>query len=175
MKSLRTEDTAFLVRMPCKILERGVMNNLLQQIVKFGLVGAVCFVIDYVVGLLSMNVILLIIGDANYELASVLGAAVGFAVSVIANYIMSFKFVFERKQDLDRRYEFIIFLILSLIGMVINSFLIWLGVGPLYRGISYLSSNVGKNVMYTISKVFATAIVMVYNFITRKVFLEQKK
>ena len=30
------------------------------------------------------------------------------------------------------------------------------------------------NLIYTIAKVFATAVVMVYNFITRKIFLEQQ-
>ena len=30
------------------------------------------------------------------------------------------------------------------------------------------------NLIYTIAKVFATAVVMVYNFITRKIFLEKK-
>ena len=63
-------------------------------------------------------------------MASLVGSVAGFTVSVIANYILSFKFVFERKEDLNKKVEFITFVVLSLIGMLLNSFLIWIVVGP---------------------------------------------
>jgi hypothetical protein len=59
--------------------------------------------------------------------------------------------------------------------MGLNSFLIWIAVDPVYSGISVLNTSIGYSVMYTIAKVFATAVVMVYNFVTRKIFLEEKK
>ena len=55
-----------------------------------------------------------------------------------------------------------------------GSFLIWIVVGPIYGGNVALQQNIGHNLIYTIAKVFATAIVMVYNFVTRKIFLEKK-
>ena len=59
------------------------MKKLFMQIVKFGFVGAFCFVIDFGLfnGLNFLGVHYLISG------------AVGFIVSVIVNYILSFKFV----------------------------------------------------------------------------------
>ena len=62
----------------------------------------------------------------------------------------------------------------EMIGMLLNSFLIWIVVGPIYRGSTALQQHIGYNLIYTIAKVFATAVVMVYNFITRKIFLEKK-
>ena len=149
-------------------------HKLLYQIFKFGVVGFVCFFIDYLVGLVAMNLIVAIFGKGSFEVASVIASVLGFIVSVIANYLLSFKFVFERKEDLDRKTEFVAFVILSIIGMGINSAIIWLGVSYFYKNIAWLNAHVGNSLMYTIAKVVATAVVMVYNFVTRQIFLEKK-
>ena len=83
--------------------------------------------------------------------------------------------MFARKENLNKKVEFIAFLILSIIGLLLNSFLIWAAVGPIYSSNAMLQANVGYNLMYTGAKIFATAVVMVYNFVTRKIFLEQKE
>ena len=150
------------------------MQKLIQQMVKFGLVGAICFVIDYLIGLIVLNVLMAVLSADYFEVASVAGSIVGFTVSVVVNYILSFKFVFERKDDLDRRAEFVIFVLLSVIGLLINSLIIWIAVGPIYGSSSFLQKNAGYNLVYTGAKVIATAVVMVYNFVTRKIFLEKK-
>ena len=151
------------------------MKKLIDQMIKFGLVGAICFVIDYLIGLIVMNIVLAVFSANYFEMASVSGSVVGFTVSVIVNYILSFKFVFARKENLDKKVEFIAFLILSIIGLMLNSFLIWLVVGPVYSHNAMLQANMGYNLLYTGAKIFATAVVMVYNFVTRKIFLEQKE
>lgn len=151
------------------------MKKLLDQMIKFGLVGAVCFVIDYVIGLTIMNLIMVILSADYFDVASVAGSAVGFSISVVANYFLSFKFVFVHRDNLSRNFEFITFVILSIIGLLLNSFLIWAVVGPVYGGSVALQENVGYNLMYTGAKVFAAAVVMVYNFTTRKIFLDKKE
>ncbi len=103
------------------------------------------------------------------------GSALGFTVSVVINYILSFKFVFERKDDLDRRKEFVAFIVLSVIGLGLNSLIIWFCVGPVYDNIAFLQRLLNYDLAYTGAKVIATAIVMVYNFISRKIFLEKKE
>ena len=150
------------------------MKKLFAQIVKFGIVGFTSFGIDYVTGLIVLNLVKALTSSSYFEMASLVGSVAGCTVSVIANYILSFKFVFERKEDLNKKVEFITFVVLSLIGMLLNSFLIWIVVGPIYRGSTALQQHIGYNLIYTIAKVFATAVVMVYNFITRKIFLEKK-
>lgn len=150
------------------------MKKLITQFVKFGMVGGLCFVIDYAVGIALLNLIMVFSSEAYFETASVVGSAGGFIVSVIVNYILSFKYVFKRKESLDKRVEFIVFLVLSVIGLLLNSLIIWLGVGPIYNSSGFLREHVGYNLMYTGAKIAATAVVMVYNFVTRKIFLEQK-
>lgn len=150
------------------------MQKLLRQLIKFGLVGIACFVIDYAVGMLVLNALMSLCGEAYFSMVSIVGSAIGFVVSVTVNYILSFKFVFERKQNLDKKAEFSIFVFLSIIGLFINSFIIWVVAEPIYRNNIFLQENAGYNEIYTGAKIAATAIVMLYNFVTRKIFLEKK-
>lgn len=127
------------------------MKKLLAQIIKFGLVGFLCFFIDY-----GIMVFLTEVASVHYLLSS----GISFTVSVIVNYVLSLTYVFETEQK-NRVKEFIIFVVLSVIGLGINQVLMWFGVDIL-------------GIFYMISKIGATAVVMVYNFITRKMILEKK-
>lgn len=150
------------------------MKKLLEQIIKFGFVGVICFFIDYLIGFATMKIMVALGGEQAFVIASMAGSALGFTVSVIINYILSFKFVFERKEDMNRKAEFVVFIILSVIGLGLNQMIIWVCVKPLYGSIELLRRLFSYDLAYTGAKVIATAIVMVYNFISRKIFLEKK-
>lgn len=124
-------------------------NKLLNQILKFGVVGGLAFIIDY--GILYLL-------TEFCGIPSLLSAAISFIVSVIFNYILSIKWVFDvnKKQTAN---DIIVFMVLSTIGLGINELIIYVG-------------NI-LGIYYMISKIGATAIVMVYNFITRKIFVEK--
>ena len=126
------------------------MKKLIEQFMKFGIVGFIAFFIDY--GLLAFCTEILHI---NY----LVSATIGFTVSVIFNYLASMRYVFTHKEGMSRRREFVIFVVLSVIGLIINNAIMWAGVELLH-------------VHYLIVKIAATAIVMVWNFVTRKVFLD---
>ena len=127
------------------------MNNLIKQILKFGIVGVIATVIDYGIMLLLTEVF-----HVNYLLSS----TISFCFSVVFNYIASTKYVFEigHKQEVK---DFVIFIVLSIIGLGINALI-------MYIGVDYI------HVDYRLVKVGATGIVMVYNFVTRKMFIEKK-
>ena len=129
------------------------MKQLIAQFAKFGVVGVIAFVIDY-----GLMVLLTELFNVNY----LISATISFAVSVIFNYVASMRYVFTHKEGLSRRREFIIFVVLSVIGLLVNDALMWAGVDLF--GISYL-----------LVKIFATAVVMVWNFVTRKIFLDGGK
>jgi putative flippase GtrA len=128
------------------------MKKLIEQIMKFGVVGFLCFFIDYFV-LFAVTEFL----GINYLISS----GISFSVSVIINYILSIKFVFNTKKDNNKIKEFIVFVVLSLFGLGINQIIMWFTVEKI-------------SIYYMLGKIIATAIVMVYNFITRKIFLEDK-
>lgn len=125
------------------------MKKLINQILKFGVVGGIAFVIDYGILFLLAKVI---------GLNELISAAISFIVSLTFNYFLSTKWVFEAKKQTPK--EVIIFVLLSVVGLGINEVLIYLG-----------TKKLGIDVM--IVKLFATAIVMVYNFITRKLIIEK--
>lgn len=121
------------------------------QIIKFAIVGVIAAVTD--VGVLVFLKELL-----NVDV--LLAAAISFAVSVTVNYILSMAFVFKSKNE-NKVKEFFVFVLLSIGGLGLNELIIWLGTN--FTAIHYL-----------VFKILAMVIVPVYNFITRKIFLEAK-
>ena len=117
---------------------------------KFGVVGAIAFVIDY--GLLALL-------TEVFGIHYLVSATVSFTVSVIFNYLASMRYVFTHKEGMSRRREFVIFVTLSVIGLLINNACMWVGVEMF--GWHYLIVKIG-----------ATFIVMIWNFVSRKVLLD---
>ena len=119
---------------------------LLKQIFLFGVVGGICFWIDYGIFLILSHFI-------HYLLASFFS----FCLSLICNYYLSMKYVFIENQRCVK--EFLIFIMISIGGLCIQTFL-------LYLMVDILKWNI------PLSKILANIIVMIYNFIGKKIFLE---
>lgn len=129
------------------------MKKLIEQILKFGVVGIIATVIDFGV---------LYILSQPLGMDPVISAGISFCVSLVFNYVASMRYVFTHREDMSRSREFVIFLVLSLIGLAINEAVMAAGVAVL--------GNSALAVMGT--KVLATAIVMVWNFVSRKKWLD---
>ncbi|MBO4902190.1 MAG: GtrA family protein [Lachnospiraceae bacterium] len=146
-------------------------KKLLAQLIKFAFVGGTSFVIDFVITLL-VSALCRSLGSST-ENAAAIGGVFGFVISLIYNYFMSMRFVFERREDLDRRMEFLIFTILSLIGLGLNEAILYFGVVLCDRLVPSLV-EAHPSLITAFVKMVATGIVMVYNFISRKLTLEKK-
>lgn len=127
------------------------MKKLIEQILRFGIVGVLAFIIDY--GLMVFCTEILGI----YYLWSSL---ISFTVSVVFNYVMSVKWVFNVDNGKTQTQNLIFFVTFSVIGLGINQLIMWLGVDQV-------------KISYLIVKLFATAIVMVFNYVTRKWYFEK--
>ena len=146
------------------------MEKLIKQILKFGIVGGLSFLIDFAI----YTLIILCFGNAKITVA--IAAFFGFTISLIFNYFTSMKFVFVHDENMDRRKEFTIFAVLSLIGLLLNEVLI-LGVLAVFDNVVFLQQGFDGllwKFKETLGKIFATGVVMVYNFVTRKIFIEKK-
>ena len=126
---------------------------LVEQFLKFGVVGAVAFAIDYGILMLLSQVV-------GWD--PVISSVFSFVISLVFNYVASMRFVFERREDLSRRREFTIFVVLSVIGLLINSACMWAGTAAFGDGA----------LSVTVTKVAATAVVAIWNFVSRKRWLE---
>lgn len=126
------------------------MKKLINQILKFGVVGGIAFIIDYSV---------LFICTEFFGIYYLISSLISFSVSTVFNYIASIKWVFDVNQKKSQKKNFILFIVFSVIGLGLNQLIMWFGVDMLH-------------IYYMLVKIEATAIVMVFNFITRKMFLE---
>ena len=131
-------------------MKKNLNNKLIKQIIKFGIVGVIAFIIDYGT---------LVILKELFIINLFISTEIAFIISVIVNYILSIKFVFDVKNENN---NFIPFIILSFIGLLLTELIMYIGVDKI-------------EINYLIVKIVATIIVMVFNFITRKVLLENKR
>lgn len=137
---------------------------IIEQIVKFGLVGVLCTLIDFAC-YTGCNLI---------GIPYLISGIIGFTVSVIFNYILSMRYVFVRREDISRRKEFVIFVILSVIGLLLNEVLLYICVDMIYMQVSSLQSLFNRDIAEIVAKLCATVVVMIYNFVSRKLILEKK-
>ena len=126
------------------------LEKLLVQIFKFAIVGVVATIIDF---------IFLYIFRDICNLPLIVSNTLSFTISVIYNYFASMRFVFDVNKEKSKFKSFVIFIICSVIGLILNDIIVIIVTNKL-------------KVHYLFSKVLATIIVMVFNFVTRKKFLE---
>lgn len=142
-----------------------------MEIVRFGVVGVLATVVD----MAAMGVVLYLFEPSLYPhfynvwygggepstLATVVGTGTGFVLGLFVNYFLSVLFVFSEKGKSKSVYGFTVFAILSAIGLGIHL------VG-MYIGYDLLGIN------EWIVKIILTAIVMVYNYVSKKLLLFKK-
>ena len=123
-----------------------------QEIFRFLIAGGSCFIFE----LLVLYVLTEFIG-LNY----LISAAIAFTLAVIINYFMCVRWVFETQKKRSFLTTFI-FVFTSIIGLGINQICMYLFVE--FCGIYYM-----------LAKIIATAIVTIWNFITKRLALKNKE
>lgn len=126
------------------------IKSLVVQFAKFGVAGFFSFLIDY-------GLLIYLTEATNLEYFA--SSAISYTVSVLFNYILSLKFVFDVRNRRNRLWELMIFLILGAVGLGLTQMIMWVCVERL-------------QLFYALAKIVSTLIVSTYNFISRKVLLE---
>ena len=88
-------------------------------------------------------------------------SAIGFLLGSSLNYLISIKWVFYSGKFKYRTNEYILFIILTSIGLLINQLVMYLAVSLI-------------NIFYLIAKLMALVIVTAYNFIFKKFIVFKK-
>jgi putative flippase GtrA len=130
-------------------LFRNQTNKTGVQFLRYILVGWIVFIIDFG----SLFILTEIFGI--YYLIS---AALAFTLGLIANYFLSIRWVFNVRILTKRYFEFGAFAIIGIIGLFFNEVLIW-----------FLTEN--QEINYLISKIFASILILFWNFYARKFIL----
>lgn len=126
------------------------MKRLLQQAVKFGIIGVIAFLIDF--GILY---VLTEYGGIYHLISQIFS----FIISFLFNYYFSVIWVFDVKHKV-KKYEKTLFMVGAVVGLLINESVLYL-------------LTVVMCMHYLYAKLISTVIVMVWNFVTRKYFLEK--
>ncbi|HEY8390149.1 MAG TPA: GtrA family protein [Clostridia bacterium] len=145
----------------------------LWEIFKFLVVGGFATIIDMLVMALVIYFINMKVFSYNFlnviiesskrknEIAaysSILGTGMGFVLGLVFNYIMSVKFVFEQKEYAKTFNGAMLFAVLSIIGFFIHLAGMWVFFEKL-------------KINYWLVKIVITIFVLVFNYVTRKVFV----
>lgn len=147
-------------------------NERLAEILRFCIVGGVATVVDFV----AMGITLYCFDPSLYPnffnvfygggtpsvLASCVGTGVGFLAGLAVNYILSVLFVFDEKGNSGTLSGFVVFALLSAGGLAIN-------VLGMYLFVDLAHWN------EWLIKILLTLVVLVYNYVTRKLIIFRKR
>lgn len=125
-------------------------ENLFIQIFKFTIVGGIATVIDFL-GIYIFKEL--------FHIPVLISNTLSFIIATVYNYIASVRWVFNVDENKDKKKTFITFIIFSVIGLILNDLIMWFTIDMF-------------KIYYMIGKLIATCFVMIFNFITRKIFLE---
>jgi putative flippase GtrA len=119
------------------------------QLARSLVVSVIALVFDF-----SSLVFLTEITHLHYLIA----ATAGFIIGVIVNYYLSVVWVFAYRKLASKRTEFVIFVVICVIGLLLNLIII-----------AMIVEGIGAD--YRLAKVVSTVIVFFWNFIARKKIL----
>ena len=134
------------------------MKNLLDQLFKkstdktsiqflrYIFVGGVAFIVDFG----SLYVL-----TDFFTIYYLISAAIAFTLGLITNYLLSISWVFNRRTFDNKKFEFGLFAIIGIIGLILNEVFIW-----------FFTAELGF--FYLISKIISAIIILFWNFYARK-------
>jgi len=145
-------------------------NSAVFQFLRYCVVGGVAFVFDY--GALQIAMLALpeswhsemTLFGTSLDISVMISTAIGFVVGLIVNYILSLFFVFTAEGDREKGKKvsaMLVFTAVGLIGLVLTE--IGMQVGTTLLGTQPL--------MLLISKIIVTLIVLIWNYLGRKIFI----
>ena len=148
-------------------------KELFWEIFRFLLVGGTATLVDWAIAYLFYTWLLppALIGDTASLLLS---TALGFGVGLIVNWLLSVSFVFrqvQNKESVKTTKSFVTFTVIGLIGLVINS--LGMLLVPIFPTLQLfgVETFLGTEWAWWIMKGVMTCLVLVWNYIGRKLFI----
>ena len=146
-------------------------HKTVAEILRFIVVGGIATIID----MLFMGITMYIMQPSIYSsfinvfinaptpstLATIVGTTMGFIVGLAVNYVLSIAFVFNDKGKSKSAQGFLMFTVLSVIGLLIN-------IVGMYLGFDLMHLN------QWLVKIVMIIVVLIYNYISKKLLLFKK-
>ena len=141
-------------------------KKLIWEFLRYVIVGGVSAVIDMAVNYVMLYYILG--GDKDDKLFVALSVTAGFVVGIIVNYILSNVFVFKTDEQKQK-------------GRNLAAFLIYVAVGVIGYGLTVGLTLLGtlvigeEGIWYLLMTCVVKGIVLIWNYIGRKIFVYKGK
>lgn len=124
------------------------MKILKSEFIRYGLIGGMATILDASILFLLTDIV---------GLFYIVSNIMGFLSGLIFNYLLSIQYVFKVSKY-NRKKEFILFALIGVFGLFLNTSLLW-----------FLTDQIG--LYYMLSKLLATGLVFVSNYLLRKYML----
>lgn len=128
---------------------KGKSSALIVQIFRYLVSGVTAFVVDFSALWFFTEIV-----NLHYLLSTVIANSIGLVIT----YLFSIFWIFDSRRVKNTEYEFLIFILIGVLGILLTMFFMWLITDVLA-------------VQYLISKVFTVVIVAVISFILKKLIL----
>lgn len=137
----------YIVKFNIKKLFKEKTDNVFIQFFRYLFVGGFAAIVN--IGMLYVFTDILYL---YYLVSNILS----FILGLIVNYLLSKKFVFQDETSISKTKEFIIYTIIGVIGLGLDTLFVW------------LFTDLTK-IYYMLSKLISTAFVFIWNFGARKI------
>lgn len=128
-------------------------NNTRAQFLRYSISGGIAFISDFT--------ILYILTDF-FHIYYLVSAGIAFIAGVLITYILSIKWVFDKRRIQNKHLELGFFILISFIGLILTELFIW-----------FFTEII--NFHYLISKIISSALVLFWNFFSKKYILFSSK
>ena len=157
--------------------QKQTKKELFWEIFRFLLVGGTATVVDYLVFWIFDGLLLPLISSAGWwtTVSLIVATALGFCAGLTVNWILSVKFVFRQvknKEESSSKKAFFIFTLIGIVGLLITEvgILILVAVLPKFA-LFGVTEILGTSWAKWLAKVIMTCIVLVWNYVGRKIFV----
>ena len=124
-------------------------NNTFIQLFRYAIVGWTAFAVD---------IVLLYILTEHFAVFYLISATVAFAIALMIDYLITVNWVFSVRSIESRKLEILIFVIIGVTGLFLNTLFIWF-----FTEIT--------NFYYLLSKLISSFLIYLWNFFARKIIL----
>lgn len=124
-------------------------SSIVTQVLRYVFSGLTAFVVDFSIMMLLHEC---------FNIDTIIAATFGFCAGLVITYVMSIKWIFDKRKISNSYVEFLIFALIGGIGIVLTYFimLILSNIVPLH---------------YTLLKIVTSVIITIFNFVAKKLLL----
>ncbi len=147
-------------------------KELILEIIRFLIVGGLATLIEWVIAFLITALPL----GWKRETAQIVGTTIGFSISLVINYFLNLFIVYKNKKNENSGKslkDFLVFVVISLLVLGFQLLFIYLVNDLLFVEALGWETIIFNNLTwgYIITKMFATVVGLVVNYILRKIFI----